>query len=75
MERQSEKYDFYDLKGLVEFVLESFQIEVNWEPGDFPTFHPGRQAQVKIGEQVVVRLEKFIQLFYKITILINDICI
>lgn len=51
-----EKYDFYDLKGLVEFVLESFQIEVNWEPGDFPTFHPGRQAQVKIGEQVVVRL-------------------
>ncbi len=44
---------FYDLKGVAETLLERLGLEGTFEPGDNPTFHPGRCAQVRVGERVV----------------------
>lgn len=49
---QAETYDFYDLKGLLELLLPSE--ELNWEGGENPTYHPGRQGRVTYGEREVV---------------------
>jgi phenylalanyl-tRNA synthetase beta chain len=49
----TEIYDFYDLKGLLELLLVSEKL--NWERGENPTFHPGRQGRVTYrGHEVVV---------------------
>lgn len=40
--------DFWDLKGVVEAVCESLGAEVRFDPGEDPTFHPGRQAVVSV---------------------------
>jgi len=44
--------DFFDLKGIVETLLEHLGIETaRFEPSDHPTFHPGRQAALYLGEE------------------------
>ena len=43
--------DFFDIKGLVEGMLETCGItEYTLQKTDVPTFHPGRNAEVLIGE-------------------------
>ncbi|HUF37355.1 MAG TPA: phenylalanine--tRNA ligase subunit beta [Anaerolineales bacterium] len=42
--------DFYDLKGVVAELLDGLHIEVVYEPGDHPVFHPGKCAHVTHGE-------------------------
>ena len=44
---------FYDLKGVVETLLDGLGLEGAFEPGDHPAFHPGRCAQVSVGDGVV----------------------
>ena len=46
--------DFYDLKGVVEALLEALHISgVSYEPGDHPSFHPKKCAQMLFnGEKV-----------------------
>ena len=39
--------DFYDAKGMVEWLLERLGITVQWEPGEHPVYQPGRCAIVK----------------------------
>ena len=39
--------DFYDAKGMVEWLLESLGIRADWEPGKHPVYQPGRCAVVK----------------------------
>ena len=39
--------DFYDAKGMVEWLLERLGITVQWEPGEHPVYQPGRCAVVK----------------------------
>lgn len=53
---QTEQYDFYDLKGLVELVLDNFAADYQWERSELPIFHPGRQVQVLIGEKPIAYL-------------------
>ena len=49
-----EQLDFYDLKGLVEGMLESLHISpVSYTPGNHPAFHPGKCAQVCTGQTVL----------------------
>lgn len=53
----STMYDFYDLKGVIEKVLEAFQIDSNrafFVPADvkLDERHPGRSAHVLIGNQL-----------------------
>jgi phenylalanyl-tRNA synthetase beta chain len=43
--------DFYDLKGVVDAVCSGFGIEPTWEPAEHPALHPGRTADVCLGEQ------------------------
>jgi phenylalanyl-tRNA synthetase beta chain len=45
--------DFYDLKGVVEALLAGLGLAGVFEPGKHTAFHPGRCAQVSVGEDVV----------------------
>ena len=44
--------DFFDLKGILEAMLAGLHIQtVRFEPGSHPSFHPGKCAVVRVGEQ------------------------
>jgi phenylalanyl-tRNA synthetase beta chain len=45
-------YDFFDVKGIVEELLEAVQVE-DWrvEKARHPSFRPGRTARLRLGEQ------------------------
>jgi phenylalanyl-tRNA synthetase beta chain len=45
--------DFYDLKGIVEALLAGLGLSGTFEPGKHPAFHPGRCAQVSVGDTMV----------------------
>ncbi|MBI1257740.1 MAG: phenylalanine--tRNA ligase subunit beta [Chloroflexi bacterium] len=46
--------DFYDLKGVIEELLESLRISaVSYERATNTTFHPGRSALLKVGESEI----------------------
>jgi phenylalanyl-tRNA synthetase beta chain len=45
--------DFYDLKGIVETLLAGLRLNGEFEPGEHPAFHPGRCAQVRVGDSVI----------------------
>jgi len=50
----SANMDFYDLKGIVEALLDTLHIEdVRYVPLAAPGFHPGKCAQLQRGEQVL----------------------
>lgn len=43
--------DFYDLKGVIDGLLESLQISpARYEPHQHPSFHPGKCARLELGE-------------------------
>ncbi len=43
--------DFLDLKGVVENLLQSFQVDLaTFEASSFENFHPSRQAALRVGE-------------------------
>ncbi len=45
--------DFYDAKGVVESLLEQLGTTAGYEPGGHPYFRAGRQAVIKLGDQVI----------------------
>jgi len=46
--------DFFDLKGIVHTMLEGLHLEnIRYVPVQHPTFHPGKCAQVLLGEQPI----------------------
>ena len=42
--------DFYDAKGMVEWLLERLGIPALWEPAEHPVYQPGRCAAVRAGD-------------------------
>lgn len=45
------EYDFYDLKGLIEGLMQVLGVtSAVFVPSRLPSFHPGRQAIIRIGE-------------------------
>jgi phenylalanyl-tRNA synthetase beta chain len=49
-EGDTEAMDFYDLKGIVESLLEGLHIEVvEYRPTEHPSYHPGRVAEVLVN--------------------------
>ena len=48
-------YDFYDLKGRLEILLEGLhlQSEIRWEQADILPYHPGRCASLCLGGQML----------------------
>ncbi len=48
---QSASLDYFDLKGIVEELLQVVHIpDATFTPGDHPAFHPGKCARVSVGE-------------------------
>ncbi len=46
--------DFYDFKGVVESLASGLHLaNVSFAPSDNPLFHPGRGAEMKIGDSVI----------------------
>lgn len=46
--------DFYDLKGVVETLLAGLHIQnAAFTPSNHPSFHPGRAAELKVGEAMI----------------------
>jgi phenylalanyl-tRNA synthetase beta chain len=44
---------FYDLKGVVEALLEGLGLRATFAPGQHAAYHPGRCARVSVGDDVV----------------------
>ncbi len=43
--------DFYDLKGVVDGLLDGLHLAgIEYQPADYPSFHPGKCARVSIGD-------------------------
>ena len=45
--------DFFDAKGVVEWLLDRMEIPAMWEPGEHPVYQPGRCAVVRCGDAVL----------------------
>jgi phenylalanyl-tRNA synthetase beta chain len=45
--------DFFDLKGVVEALLDGLNLEGAFAVGEHPAFHPGRCAEVRVDDAVV----------------------
>jgi phenylalanyl-tRNA synthetase beta chain len=45
------KFDFYDLKGLVEGLMDALHLSVTYAPAEHPSFHPGKCAAVILGDK------------------------
>jgi phenylalanyl-tRNA synthetase beta chain len=43
------KLDFYDLKGIVEALMDSMHLDVTYAPAEHPSLHPGKCAAVLLG--------------------------
>jgi len=49
--KDNRSLDFYDLKGMLQYLLQSLHVEgVKFERGDHPSLHPGKCALLKAGE-------------------------
>jgi phenylalanyl-tRNA synthetase beta chain len=49
-----QQLDFYDLKGTIEAMLEILHVSgAKFQPVESPTYHPGKTAQLTIGETVI----------------------
>jgi phenylalanyl-tRNA synthetase beta chain len=48
-----ESLDFYDLKGILTAMMEELHIQMDMEPVEHPTFHPGKCARIMVGERQV----------------------
>ena len=48
-----EPVDFYDLKGILDTLMEELHISVRYEPSEHPSFHPGKCARLMAGEQQI----------------------
>jgi phenylalanyl-tRNA synthetase beta chain len=50
----TEPMGFYDLKGIVESLLEGLHVErVEYQPVEHPSYHPGRVAEVRVNGEPV----------------------
>jgi phenylalanyl-tRNA synthetase beta chain len=44
-------FDFYDAKGVVDTLCAAFRVSVGYAPARHPSLHPGRTAEVCLGDQ------------------------
>jgi len=45
------KLDFYDLKGIIESLMDALHLDVTYAPAEHPSFHPGKCAAVLSGDR------------------------
>ncbi len=54
---EQQDMDFFDLKGLLEALLEGLHIEgVSFKPDAYPSFHPGKTARIEKDDRILGRL-------------------
>lgn len=51
----AQEYDFYDVKGIVEYVLHTFGIQATLRRSTFAPLHPGKAAEYVIDDHVLCR--------------------
>lgn len=44
------KLDFYDMKGIIEALMDTLHLKVVYAPAEHPSFHPGKCAEVIAGK-------------------------
>jgi len=50
----SQNYDFYDLKGLLDALLDALHLPgARYEPAEHPSFHPGKCAHLSLGGKLL----------------------
>jgi len=42
--------DFFTVKGIIESLLDTFRVQANYQAGQEPFLHPGRQADILLGD-------------------------
>jgi phenylalanyl-tRNA synthetase beta chain len=51
---EAQMMDFYDLKGILSALFDALHIPgLSFEPGDEPTYHPGKCARILIADQLL----------------------
>jgi phenylalanyl-tRNA synthetase beta chain len=54
MDKTPELMDFFDLKGVIEGLMHGLHIpQVSYRPAQYPSFHPGKCAEVLSGDEVL----------------------
>ncbi len=51
--QKSQPVDFYDLKGIIEALMQALHIQVNFVPASNTVYHPGKCAEVRSGEAIL----------------------
>ena len=49
----SDQIDFYDLKGMLDFALDSIRLEVKYQKFDHPTYRSGHAAKLVVGAKSI----------------------
>ena len=49
----SDQIDFYDLKGILDFALDSIRLEVKYQKLDHPTYRSGHVAELVVGDKSI----------------------
>ena len=53
-QKSTENMDFFDLKGVVDELLDALHVEdARYEPGDHPSFHPGKCAALIVNGEAI----------------------
>lgn len=47
------KYDFYDIKGLIDSISSYFKIDINYQPSNEIYIHPFQQAKIFVGNKEI----------------------
>ena len=48
--KTAQKLDFYDMKGIVEALMDALHLKVTYTAAEHPSFHPGKCAFVSVGD-------------------------
>lgn len=51
-QKNNARVDFYDLKGVLEGLMDALHIDVTFAPSEHPSFHPGKAANILAGSAV-----------------------
>ncbi len=50
---ESRMMDFFDVKGVIEGLLNNLNVAAEWQPDEHPAMHPARTARLTVGDQTL----------------------
>lgn len=51
--QKEELYDFFDLKGVFDYIFDQFQVKVEYRKSNENFFHPYQQSEIVLGKEVI----------------------